>query len=334
MNMFENLIDDLRSLADSYGIGDFVRRIANGDMPTPMEILDFLTGDLISSVGNYYEIFASIIVIVFIASFISEISDKAKDVIEFAASLTVAVVILKSNFFYENDWTLGIDKLSFFIKAFIPIFAAVTALSGNITMSGVYGAASLLCMEIFSVINRVVLTPCINIVLSAGIVSGSAGSGKPGRLLAGFGKLLLYAMSAISALILGIMSMNGFAAHGTDTLMYKTGKFVSGSAIPGIGSTISSSFETAKACFDAAGSIIGVSGMLIILLIVAPYIIRAALILIGASVLSILSDVLNLNKLMLLFDSVKTVCILILSLYALELLVLVSGIALMLIIGG
>ena len=50
--------------------------------------------------------------------------------------------------------------------------------------------------------------------------------------------------------------------------------------------------------------------------------------------LSILSDILNMKKITFLFESIKTVCTLIISSYALELLVLVSGIALMLVIGG
>ena len=327
MNMYEKILEDAVSVGESSGLGTLVKRIIEGDMPSVYEVTDFLTGNLLTELSEHSDMFVSAIAIVLIAAFMGEISEKLR-------SITELVAALKSNFFAAGDWMSGLDDISFFVKAFIPVFAAVSVLSGNITMSTVYGGGALLCMEIFSYINTLVITPCINLVLSFGIVSGTAGSDKPGRLITGFKKLLMYAMSGIATLILGLMSMNGFAAHGTDTLMYKTGKFVSGSAIPGIGNTISSSFETAEACFDAAGSIIGVSGMMILSVITAPYIIRAVVILTAMSVLSIFSEIMGMKKLSFMFDCIKTVCTLILASYSLELLVLVCGIALMLIVGG
>ncbi|MDO4832338.1 MAG: hypothetical protein Q4A45_02895 [Clostridia bacterium] len=334
MNMYEKLLDDITLLGEKSGFGEVIKRIIEGEMPTLRDVLDYLTGNLLTEFSGYSDMFVSVVAILLIAAFIGEISEKMRGVSELVASLLMALTILKSNFFAGDYWMSGNGDISVFVKAFVPIFAAVCVLSGNLTLSTVYGAAALLCMEIFSFINNAVLVPCINIVLSYGIVSGTAGSEKSGRLLTGFKKLLMYVMSGLAALVLGLMSMNGFAAGGTDTLMYKTGKFLSGSAIPGIGSTVSSSFETAKACFDAAGSIIGVSGMLVITMIAAPYIIRAVVIVFAMSVLSILSDILNMKKITFLFESIKTVCTLIISSYALELLVLVSGIALMLVIGG
>lgn len=334
MNIYEKIIEDAVSVGESSGFGTLVKRIIEGDMPSIYEVTDFLTGNLLTELSQYSDIFVSAIAIVLIAAFMSEISEKLRSITELVAALLIALVLLKSNFFAAGDWMSGLNEISVFVKAFIPIFAALSVLAGNITMSTVYGGGALLCMEIFSYINTLVITPCINLVLSFGIVSGTAGSDKPGRLITSFKKLLMYAMSGITTLILGVMSMNGFAAHGSDTLLYKTGKFVSGSAIPGIGSTISSSFETAEACFDAASSIIGVSGMMILSLIAIPYIIRAVVILAAMSVLSIFSEIMGMKKLSFMFDCIKTVCTLILSSYSLELLVLVCGIALMLIVGG
>ena len=72
-------------------------------------------------------------------------------------------------------------------------------------------------------------------------------------------KLIVVFQSILTSLILGIMGLNGFVSNGTDTLLGKTSKALMGSAIPGIGSTLSSGYETVSACFYAAKNLIGVA---------------------------------------------------------------------------
>ncbi len=335
VNIYENYFEDFKNAVNNLpGAGDLAEKLLSGDVPDVAEILNFLSQNVLADLADYIRLLSVIMVIIIISSLVREVSGNLRTCVDFAGCATAVIYIIKSGIVSESMVFEGIEAVAVFVKAFIPIFAALCALSGNITLSCVYGGVSLLCMSFFSAVNTKLLVPLINMILSIGIISFVTGGDTFLRVGAVLKKLVIWALCGMSALMLGIMSLNGFAAHGTDTLLYKTGKMVSGSAIPGIGSTISGGFDTVSACFTAAGNLCGTAGIVIILFVVAPYIIRTCMLVGVMAVSAFASEFFSCKALSGTFTGFKDAGIVILSSYAFELLVLVFGIALIMLVGG
>lgn len=335
MNFYEDYLKDfVDAVSDTVGEGGLARRLAEGDIPSFSEVLNFLLQNLFSESASYLGLLTVFIVVILFCALIRETGGKLHEPVDMAACAVVVVSIIRSGFLSGDILYEGIENISVFVKAFIPVFAALTALSGNITMSGLYGGFSLLAMELFSDINTAVVIPMMNVIMSSGIISFVSGGEKFAAVRKGIRKVVVAVLCGLTTLMLGIMSVNGFAAKGTDTLIYKTGKFVSGSAIPGIGSTISGGFDTVTAGFLAAKSLCGTAGIIIILFASAPYVMRLLMFVSVTWVSEFCADFFSCDTLKLVFEGFKDAGTLILSSYVFELLILTFGIALIMLVGG
>lgn len=334
MNAADSYIEEFRDLLISLDLGEIfdIDNLLVGGFPSPAEVMDKILQFFLLGAEDYLSLLAFFIAVIMFSVLIREVNEDLELPVNITAAAVIVLAVLNAGFFGDEGLLRGIDTVSVFVKAFVPIFAAVVALCGNLTMSGVYGAAALFCIELFSEINTEFLAPFINVLISVGVISGMGGSERFDAVSDFLRKLIVWCQCAMSGIILGIMSLNGFAAHGADTLIFKTGKMVSGAAIPVIGSTISSGFETVTACFSAASGVIGASAMLILCGLAAPLLLEILMFImvVGISeVLCIFFDCEGVGKI---FSVFKTSGVLILSSYIFELLVLVMGVALTLMI--
>lgn len=323
---FEEFRELLRSI-DYEGYFD-AEKLLLGDFPSISEIFGSILNFVFSEANDYLNLLAFFTAVIIFSVLVREVNKDLEVPVNITATAVVLLMVLNSGYLSEEGLLRGTDTAAFFVKAFVPIFAAVTALCGNLTMSGVYGAAALFCIEIFTKINTDFLMPFINILVSIGAILGMGASDRFDAVSEFLKKAIIWIQCAMSGIILGIMSLNGFVAHGTDTLIFKAGKMVSGAAIPVIGSTISSGFDTVTACFSAASSVLGAAAMFVLVFLTAPLLLEILMFIAVVGVSELLCGFFDCGGAGKIFTSLKTAGILILSSYIFELLVLVIGIAL------
>lgn len=336
LNAADTYFEEFRDLVKSVDIGGIfdIDNLTAGGFPSPAEVMDRILRFFLLESEDYLNLLAFFIAVIMFSVLVREVNEDLETPVNITASAVVLLTVLNAGFLGDDGLLRGVDTVAVFIKSFVPIFAAVVALCGNLTMSGVYGAAAMFCIELFSAVNTDFLKPFISILISIGVISGMGGSERFDAVSEFLKKLIVWTQCAMSGIILGIMSLNGFAAHGADTLIFKTGKMVSGAAIPVIGSTISSGFETVTACFSAASGVIGAAAMLVLVGLAAPLLLEILMFIMVVGIseaLCIFFDCEGIGKV---FGVFKTSGVLILSSYIFELLVLVIGIALTLMIKG
>lgn len=333
MNAADTYLEDFRKLIEDFDLESFeVADLLEGGFPSAGEVIDKIMQYFLLQSEDYISLLAFFLAVIMFSVLIREVNEDLELPVNITAAAVVVITVLDAGFFGEGGLLRGIETVSLFVKAFVPIFAAVVALCGNITMSGVYGAAALFCIELFSKINTDFLGPFINLLISVGVISGMGGSERFDAVSELFKKLIVTCQCGMSGIILGIMSLNGFAAHGTDTLIFKTGKMVSGAAIPVIGSTISSGFETVTACFSAASGVIGAAAMFVLVALAAPLVLEILMFVVITWISEMVCEFFACEGVGKVFGVFKTSGVLIMSSYLFELLVLVMGIALTLMI--
>lgn len=330
MEAAKEYFDKLKEFANSYGLPE---EIAEGQFPNIGEVADKAIEVISSEISIYVELFAFFATIIIFVAIVSQLSDSLVTFVNIAAGLIISLYVIKSEVFSPVNLLTGLSISAEFTELFVPIFATVTALSGKFTLSTLYGGASLLCIELFSKINTEIAIPVINATVSIGVFTGITGGDRFSAIFKFLRNTICFAEGALASLILGLMSLNGFAAKGTDTLLFKAGKLVSGSVVPVIGSAISGGYETVAACFTSASTLIGSAGIFIIIALSAKAILRAAVFTLCAGIAKFLADSLRCDGLAGLFSAFTAVGVLVLGSYAFELLVLTSGIALILVIG-
>ena len=330
MNTADTYLEEFKNLIKNV---DGYEDIVNGKFPSVSEMLSMILSKFAAEFDVYLELFIFCVAVVLFSALVREVDEKITVPVGIAASAVVVVSIMRSGLISDETFFGGVTEISNFVKAFVPIFAVVTALSGDITLSGVYGGVALFCLEIFSKMNVEILMPVIHLLISVGVISGLSGGERTGNVSAAIKKMFIACQCALSSLMLTVLSLNGFAAHGTDTLMFKTGKMLTGAAVPVIGSTISGSYETLAACFEAASGIIGAGGMFVIFITVAPYVIRICLFILVMAGSEILSGFLSCKNTERVFAAFKNAGILVISSYAFEIIVLVAGISIMMVVG-
>ena len=322
MESAEKYLESLKSIVSNY---DFSLEVLNGNAPTFERIFNYLLNEFKELIQPSVELLMFCLGLLIVSTIIKEISPGASFPIS-VLSVSILGLFIFENKYFENLFNdNALTAIENFIQGFIPIFSVVTALSGKLSLSTLYGSFSLLSIEIFSKFNRVIIFPLIFISVILGL--SSKASKNMSKIVVGFQTLL-------TTLVLGIMGLNGFVSNGADTLAQKASKALMGSAIPGIGSTLSSGYETVSACFYAAKNLIGVAGIYAILTIISPLLIRCICIIIVFSITEFLSNVFLNDTLSNVFCSLKNACMLFLSSFVFECIILILGISTIILISN
>lgn len=322
MEQAEKYIEDFRKVVSEY---DFSLEVLNGNPPTPKGIYNYLIGEFSELLKPSIELLLFCIAILIIATLIEEITPSARFPIGVLAVSILGLYITNNSYFNNLVSDKSLTIIESFIDSFVPIFAVVTALSGKVSLSALFGAMSVISIEIFSKFNKLIIFPMILISVLLGLSSKASSN---------LSKLIVVFQSVLTSLILGIMGLNGFVSNGADTLASKASKALMGSAIPGIGSTLSSGYETVSACFYAAKNLIGVAGVYAILSIITPLLIKCVCLIFVFAFLEILSTAFSNDTLSNVFCSLKSASVLFLSSFIFEGIILVLGISAIILISN
>ena len=149
-----------------------------------------------------------------------------------------------------------------FMTAFVPIFAAVTASSGNAATSVSMSALLLGAAQAVSFIANFIVIPLMGGYLAITIASAVSPVISNSGIAEGIKKLSFWIMSLTSTVFIGILSIQTALGASADRLSVRTAKFIIGSAVPVAGTALSEALTTVTAAMGTLKASIGIYGVI------------------------------------------------------------------------
>ncbi len=269
-----------------------------------LHILNFIKGGALAPL----KAFGIILALIFLASVMeNSLSTDAQITVIYVTLLAVALALLNPIYSVITSSVEVLKGCSYFMTAFIPIFAAILAASGKPLTSASASGVLLLAANFITYIANYAVIPLMSGHLSLSIASSVSPLLQTTNLANTIKKISLWVMGFISTLFIGILGIQTAVNSSADTLSVKTAKFIIGSTIPVAGGVLSEALTTVTASLNLLKSSVGIWAVLICGLTFLPLIIELLLWRACLWGLAFFSDIFSLSKISNLLKSVDSV---------------------------
>ena len=194
----------------------------------------------------------------------------------FTVSLISAVILMKSLLGCFAEITTNINKLSAFIGNFVPILCGVTLSSGSISTASAASAHFSLIMSLLQSSSASILSPLMRICLIMNTVSGLTGKKEISSVSSFLCNLFSWGTGIVMLIITTVFAFQTNIASSGDSLALRTAKLAS-SSIPLVGSALSQASGTILGSMTVIKNICGSVGIIIVILLFLPPLIKLLL---------------------------------------------------------
>ena len=161
-----------------------------------------------------------------------------------------------------------------FMASYIPVFAAVTAASGNVAAAASYNAIVLYFCELAAAAATTVLRPILACMLVMSVTQ--AINPDLSGLTAAVRNALTVIIGFIMTVFLGVIGLQTLAGRGADGIAVKAGKYAVSSFVPVIGYSLSESYKAVSVSLSAIRTTVGTFGIVILCVFMLSPIITAS----------------------------------------------------------
>ncbi len=292
----ESLEEDTSDYLSSYGItpqnGDWVNSLSAENVFT--HISNFLQSGMKRPLRSGASLIAVILITAAMTAF-------GSDNVRFAPALYAAVLACAA-IIITDVWqcvAAAADTAKgccTFMLAFIPVFAAVTALSGQALTSASMSAVLLAAAEGISAFASFALLPLTGSYLSLSLCESVS------PLIGGSGisetvkKISTGAMSFVTVIFSGILGIQTAVNSATDSLAIKTTKFIVGTSVPVAGAALSEAASTIYSSMSLLRSTAGVYAVFALSVMMLPIICELLIWRVTLSLCRALSEMFGIPK--------------------------------------
>ena len=308
-----NKIDgETKKLMESIGITQSAESLS--DM-TPERVISSAFSLFSDSAADVLPSFCAVLAVMLAVSLLMSFGIKTEGVrqtAECAGCACIMFTVLSVSGGLTEAVTGAVNLTEDFMLGIVPTFTGVIAMSGSPTLAlsfnsavlafaqGISGTFSSLFPSYASVITS---------VAAAGVINPYFACEKLTSLL---NKLTCGAMTFICGIFTAVLSVKGIIAGAADTVTVKGLRFLIGSSVPVVGSAIGDALNSVIASLGLIRHSVAAVALTAVVLIALPALVKIAVYKISLSLLSVLSDILSLNKISGFIDSVNGIF----SLYA------------------
>ncbi len=253
--------------------GDFLEE--NGvDMSDPETISNISAGSILNYFASTFKsalkkpakVFICVLVISLISEAVMSISQRSGiygEVFTLICFLCITPMIISS----FSDMLGVMKSQETFMASYIPIFATITAASGNIAGAGSYNALVLYASEAVSLIAGQVLKPILICML---IMSCTQAINPDLPNLTGtLKRALTYIIGVIMTIFVGVIGLQTVVGRTGNSILLRAGRYLVSSFVPLIGMSLSESYQAVRQSLGTLRSTVGALGIVIVVLILA-----------------------------------------------------------------
>lgn len=163
-----------------------------------------------------------------------------------------------------------LDQLNLYADSMIPLMGALYAMGGNIASAAVNNSAMMVFLTVSeNVCNRTVI-PVTAVCLALSLVSAFATTIDMKGITAVIKKTYTFIIGFIMTLLVTVLAMQSTLSAAGDSVGAKAAKFIAGSMIPVVGSSVGDSLKTVAGSIKYIRTGVGIGGIVIIILILLP----------------------------------------------------------------
>ena len=273
---YENIADELGIDFNEVEAGDAEDFLKDNDVDisNPETITNISAGSLLNFIASAFKsaikkpakVFISVLAISLLSEVVMSVSRRSgiySEVFTLICFLCVVPMVISS--FTEMIDVMRTQQI--FMSSYIPIFAAITAASGNTAGAGAYNALVLYASEAVSLIAGQVLKP----ILVCMLVMSCTQAINPDlpNLTGTLKKALTYIVGVIMIIFVGVIGLQTTVGRAGNGLLLRAGKYLVSSFVPLIGMSLSESYQAVSQSLGTLRSAVGALGMVIIVLILA-----------------------------------------------------------------
>ena len=298
----DNVKDYLNEFSIDFNDSDWVNSLTNEN--AFLHIFGFVK----SGAKAPLKAFGIILALIFLASVMeSSLSPDSQNTVTYVTLLAVSVALLNPIYSVITASVEVLKGCSYFMTAFIPVFAAILAASGKPLTSASMNGVLLISANFVTYIANFAVIPLMSGHLSLSIASSVSPLLQNTNLANPIKKISLWVMGFISTLFIGILSIQTAVNSSADTLSVKTAKFIVGSTVPVAGGVLAEALTTVTASLNLLKSSVGIWGVLICALTFLPLVIELLLWRVCLWGLAFFGDTFSLSKISNLLKSVDSV---------------------------
>lgn len=267
--IYSSLDEDAKELLYELGITDveFNELFNIGFNRVLGSFFDLLSGSLKDKAFTFTSLVACMLIISIVGSISGAEKKKGTDLIGY--SILALVVGIPFISFLSIVKSLFSSVLGF-MKVFIPIYAAVIAVSGKPTLALSFNTAVLALGEFIVYFVDNLYSPFTGMIFCLALVGGISDLFDCENIISAIKKGITLILGLGATIFSGLLSIKSVLASGTDSVGAKGIKFLIGASIPVVGSSVNEALASIAAGLGLLKSTVGVFGIVALFAIFFP----------------------------------------------------------------
>ena len=213
--------------------------------------------------------------------------------LNFAVTAISAAAVTAPLLSVINSSVAGMQSVSLFMAAFLPVFGTLLATSGHVATSVSMSGLLLGATQVVELIANHLIVPLMCGYLSVSVASGVSPLLSKTTISASIKKLSFWIMSLVTTVFLGILSIQTTVNASADTLTIRTAKFIIGSTVPMAGTVLSEALSTVTASLGILKTSVAIYGVVACGVILLPLLLELLLWRLCLGVTAIACDLLS-----------------------------------------
>lgn len=247
----------------------------------------------------------TIIVLTALIGALSGVSETSKAAV-FICSLCLTVFLSTRVYSVISAAVSAVKGTSTFMLSFVPMYAGIVAVSGGVSTSVTMSTLLLTAAEAVGMLAAYFIVPIMGGYLAISVCSAVSPLTSSNAVGESLKKIALWALSLISTVFLGVLSIQTAVNSSADSLALRTSKFIIGTAVPVAGQVLSEATATVTASMQLLRSTAGIYGVLALCFFLLPILAELLLWRISMMILSVVSEILETKKVAGIFRAVDS----------------------------
>lgn len=330
--LFDDLPQETRALFEELGIGeiDFSTLFNTSPRALGEMFLNLIQGKLENPLKTALQILGVLILLAIVDSLLDEKNSQAGKVMALLSALFLSIVLVPRVMECLSHTCAAISLSSDFMLAFIPVYAAIVAASGNPALA--LSSQTLLFgfAQAIAQFSACFLKPSIGILLALSMISTLSPVFDFNGITNMIKKTATVTLGFLSTVFAGLLSIKGLLAGAADSAAAKGAKFLIGSFVPVVGGAVSDALGSIVSSLSLVRGATGAFGILAILLIALPVFAELLLWLLTLNLCAVGADLFGQGKAAALLRSVASALVILGAILLFNAVLLIISTALML----
>lgn len=220
----------------------------------------------------------------------------SSDTMSYIFSVIIAITLIKNIVVAVGGCVSAIKGTGVFMLSFVPVYAGIVTVSGAPATAVSSSALLLGAAELTVQACAFLIVPLMSAYLCLGVATGMSPLIKDSGIADAIKKVATWVLSLCFTVFLGLLSMQTTISAASDNLSVKTAKFMVGSFVPVVGSSLSEAVSTVLGSVSILKNSVGIYAVIAILVMLLPIVIELLLWRIIIMICTSASSMFALNK--------------------------------------